>query len=161
MIDIPQMAQKVTIDGGITYIALAPPGTALSKPAWQCKKISESIQVDIITLTGTSGTATITLAGGLTKTVTFNSDLHTTAIDFVNSFYADYIAQGIIISVVNDAILFTTTVPGVTFTHPAIANASGDLTGTINNTTDAVIAWAGGTLEFKWIALDLTTLLYS
>ncbi len=104
-------------------------------------------QVDTVTLTGTSGTASITDAGGLTKTVTFNSDLTTTASDFVTSFAADYLAQGIVLTSSTVDLIFTANVAGTAFVHPAIANVTGDLTGTSIITTmndDPIII---GTLE--------------
>lgn len=105
-------------------------------------------KVDTITLTGTSGTATITLAGGLTKTVTFaaagTTDLAQTAEDFVTSFAADYLAQKILITNSGADIIFTSQYAGYDFTSPAIANATGDLDGTVANTTanTSPVVWA-------------------
>ncbi len=92
-------------------------------------------QVDTITLAGTSGTASITDAGGLTKTVTFNNNLTTTASDFVTAFAADYLAQDIVLTSSTVDLIFTANVAGTGFTNPAIANVTGDLTGTVVNTT--------------------------
>lgn len=86
-------------------------------------------QVDEITLTGTSGTAEITDAGGLTKTVTFNADLSTTASDFVTSFAADYLAKDIILTSVGAKLIFTADVAGTGFDSPVITNDTGDLDG--------------------------------
>lgn len=111
-------------------------------------------QVDTVTLTGTSGTAEITLAGGLTKTVTFatggTTDLTQTAADFVTSFAADYLAEGIVITSSGADIIFTSTTYGLAFVSPAIANLTGDLDGSVANTQanvlvgQAEISAAGG-----------------
>ena len=42
MAAIPQYAMKITVDGNITYIAKASPGTSLSSPSWQVKKVDET-----------------------------------------------------------------------------------------------------------------------
>lgn len=90
-------------------------------------------QIDAITLTGESGTANVTLAGGLTKLVTFGDDLADTADDFVTSHAAAYDAVGIVVTAVEGVLIFTAKVPGTAFVHPAIANATGDLAGTVEN----------------------------
>ena len=95
--------------------------------------VADTAQVEIVTLTGTSGTANITGAGGLTKLVTFGDDLPDTAADFVTSWAADYLAVGIVITNNGETIVFTANVAGTGFTQPAIANASGDLAGTVAN----------------------------
>lgn len=100
-------------------------------------------QVETVTLTGTSGTATITLAGGLTKTVTFDTDLATTAANFDTDFSADYTAQGITITSSGDDIIFTAAVAGTAFTAPVITNATGDLDGSVAHTTANATATAG------------------
>jgi hypothetical protein len=111
-------------------------------------------QVDTVTLTGTNGTAEITLAGGLTKTVTFatggTTDLTQTAADFVTSFAADYLAEGIVLTSSAADLIFTAQSYGVAFTSPAIANLTGDLSGSVANTQanvlvgQAEITGAGG-----------------
>lgn len=37
-----QLATKVTVSGSVTYIGVAPPGTAQSTAGWQCKKVDET-----------------------------------------------------------------------------------------------------------------------
>jgi len=91
-------------------------------------------QIDSITLTGESGTANVTLAGGLTKLATFGDDLEDTADDFVTSHAAAYDAVGIVVTAASGVLIFTAKVAGVAFAHPAIANVSGDLAGTVANT---------------------------
>lgn len=103
-------------------------------------------QKDEVTLTGTSGTAEITLAGGLTKTVTFATggtlDLSQTALDFVTSFAADYLAEGIVIIADAAKIVFEASNYGIPFTSPAIANLTGDLSGTVANVVTNVVVGA-------------------
>ncbi len=114
-------------------------------------------QVDTVTLTGTNGTAEITGAGGLTKTVTFatggTTDLTQTAADFVTSFAADYLAEGIVLTSSAADLIFTAQSYGVAFTSPAIANLTGDLSGSVANTQanvlvgQAEITGAGGLIK--------------
>jgi len=110
-------------------------------------------QVDTITLTGTSGTANIIGAGGLTKLVTFSSDLTTTADNFVTAFATDYLAQGIVITSNVADLIFTANIAGVPFTNPAIANVSGNLNGTITHTnlnaTEGIIPGFKGVIYFR------------
>lgn len=92
-------------------------------------------QKETVTLTGTSGTATIAAAGGLTKTATFATDLTTTAANFVTAFAADYLAQGIVVTSSVADLIFEAQTAGVPFTAPTITNATGDLSGTVAHTT--------------------------
>lgn len=123
----------VTGTGGLTKTATYTQGTA---------------QVDTITLTGTSGTATVDVAGGLTKTATFNTDLTTTASDFVTAFAADYLAVGITLTSSGADLIFTATDPGTAFSSPTITNATGDLAGTVDNTTPNVTDLAATAAAF-------------
>lgn len=107
-------------------------------------------QVEKITLSGSSGTANVTGAGGLTKAVTFGTDLATTAAAFVTSHAAAYLAVGIVVTststgATNGVIVFTASVGGTAFTVPAIANTSGNLAGTVAHTTANI---DGTTLQF-------------
>lgn len=88
-------------------------------------------QVETVTLTGTSGTATISDAGGLDKVTTFDSDLITTAANFVTSHAAAYFAEDIVVTSSGADIIFTALVAGTEFTSPTIANTTGDLDGTV------------------------------
>jgi len=92
-------------------------------------------QKETVTVTGTSGTATITAAGGLTKTVTFATDLATTTANFATAFAADYLAEGIVVTNSGATIIFEAQTAGTAFTAPLIANATGDLAGTVAHTT--------------------------
>ena len=92
-------------------------------------------QVETVTLSGTSGTATISATGGLTKTVTFDTDLTTTASNFVTTNAADYLAEGVVLTSSGADLIFTAQTSGVEFTQPTIVNATGDLIGTVTAST--------------------------
>jgi hypothetical protein len=74
-------------------------------------------RIDTLTLTGTGGTATI-CCGTLEKTATYNASLTQTALDFKNSFEADYLAIGIVLTNSGDDLIFTANVAGVDFPSP-------------------------------------------
>ena len=96
---------------------------------------SDVAQVETVTLTGTSGTAEITVAGGLTKTVTFNTSLTQTATDFDSDHSAAYTAEGITVTTSGADIIFTAAVAGTPFDAPVITNLTGDLDGSVVATT--------------------------
>lgn len=75
---------------------------------------------DTITVSGTTGYAQIAAAGGLTKTITFNTDLTTTNSAFVTAFAADYLAQGIVLTSSTVNLIFEANVAGTDFTSPTI-----------------------------------------
>lgn len=86
-----------------------------------------------ITFTGTSGTANVTGVGGLTKVATFGDSLADTAADFVTSHEDAYAAVGITITNPSGAIVLFTPANAYTyFANPVVANATGDLAGTVN-----------------------------
>lgn len=91
-------------------------------------------QTEIITLSGTSGTAIITEAGGLTKTVSFVTSLTVSAANFVTANAAAYLAQGITLTSDEDTIIFVSE-SGEHFSVPIITNSTGNLTGTVTETT--------------------------
>ena len=103
-------------------------------------EITPVAQVDTITLTWTSGTATITWAWALTKVATFDTNLTTTASNFVTANEAAYAAQGITLTSSTDDLIFTATIAGDSFTSPSIENTTTDLDGTVANTTANVSA---------------------
>lgn len=96
---------------------------------------ANTAQVATVTLTGTSGTASITVAGGLTKTVTFNTTLTQTATDFDSTHSADYTTAGITVTSSGADIIFTAAVAGTPFDLPVITNVTGNLAGTVVATT--------------------------
>lgn len=96
---------------------------------------SNTAQVATVTLTGTSGTANITVAGGLTKLVTFNTSLTQTATDFDTTHSAAYTTAGITVTTSGADIIFTAAVAGTPFDAPVITNITGDLAGTVVATT--------------------------
>lgn len=91
-------------------------------------------QIDTITLTGASGTATIAAAGGLSKTITFETSLTTTAANFVAANAAAYLAVGIVLTCLTNHLIFTDADPGLGFTSPTITNATTNLAGSVANT---------------------------
>jgi len=95
---------------------------------------SSTKQKDTITLSGSSGTASITVAGGLTKTVTFSGNLTTTATNFKTANAAAYLAQGITLTSSTNTLIFESVTAGEYFDNPIITNATGDLAGTVANT---------------------------
>lgn len=84
-----------------------------------------------VTLTGTSGTATVSILG-LSLTATFDTNLTTTAAGFVTSHYDTLAAVGVTVSSAAAVVTFTTRDTSVI---PAfsIANATGDLAGTLGS----------------------------
>jgi hypothetical protein len=92
-------------------------------------------RVDTITLTGTSGTATILCDGG-SHTATFNGTLTTTASDFVTANAAAYLAGGVVLTSSGANLIFTSSVAGVDFTgNTTCTNATGNLAGSVVATT--------------------------
>lgn len=91
----------------------------------------EARQREIITLSGTSGTANITAAGGLTKLVTFATDLATTAANFVASHAAAYLAAGIVVTCSGEKLCFVSSLVNNSHVAPIITNATGNLAGTV------------------------------
>jgi len=91
-------------------------------------------QVETLTLTGTSGTATVTL-GGKTYLATFTTDLATSAANFVTSHSAALLLRGITVTSSTDTVIFTATIAGMPFSAPTIAGVSGNLGGSVAHTT--------------------------
>lgn len=86
----------------------------------------------VVTLTGTSGTANITV-GGVDYLATFTTNLTTSANNFVTSHSAALLALGITVTANSGALTFV----AATETFPTIArtNVSGDLSATIASVT--------------------------
>lgn len=97
-------------------------------------------QINEVTLTGTSGTANIDV-DGTNYLATFNTDLTTTASDFVTS-HATALNTADITVTSNAAVLTFTAQSTTAFTIAAPVNASGDLAGTESSATaDQVLMW--------------------
>lgn len=95
------------------------------------------------TLTGSSGTANITVSG-IAYLVTYTSSLSTSATNFVNSWAATLAGRGITVSANGARLVFTGAVGG----GVAIANVSGDLSGTaLAATPITIFIPQGGTSE--------------
>ncbi len=91
-------------------------------------------QKDTLTLTGTKGTAKITLMGK-DYAVEWTTDLAGTAAKFVTNHAAAIAKRGITVTSSTANIIFTSSVPGQPFTSPVIANVTTDLDGSVANTT--------------------------
>jgi len=84
---------------------------------------------------GTSGTANVAAAGGLTKLATFVSTLTVTCTNFAAAHAAAYLAVGIVLTSSGETIVMESVAVGQEFVHPTITNVSGDLAGSVANTT--------------------------
>ena len=91
-------------------------------------------QVDTITVTGTSGTANVTVAG-VNYLATFDTDLTTTAANFVTAHEDALLARDIVVTSLTADIILTSNIAGMPFGTSAIANVSGDLAGSRAATT--------------------------
>ena len=96
-------------------------------------------QVNTITLTGTSGTATVTVKG-VAKVATFATDLSTTATNFVAANAAAYLAAGLVLTSSGAGLIFTAKVAGVGFAVGTAINLTTNLAGTSVATTANVAA---------------------
>lgn len=99
-------------------------------------------QVETVTLTGTIGYCDIINAGALTKRVTYDTDLETTASNFYTTNAADYLAKNIVLTVDGESLVFTAQTAGTGFTSPAISGYAGDMAGSVVNTNANVEAVA-------------------
>lgn len=91
-------------------------------------------QVEAVTVTGTGGTANINV-NGVNYLATFDTDLTTTAANFVTTHAAALLLRGIIVTSAVAVISFTSAIAGQPFAAPTIANVSGDLAGSVAQTT--------------------------
>lgn len=86
---------------------------------------------DTVTLTGTSGRATI-VCNGVSRTAVWNTSLIQTATDFVTVNAADYLAAGVVLTRSSHVLIFTATVAGVDFTgSTSITNGIPNLAGSV------------------------------
>jgi hypothetical protein len=104
-------------------------------------------QVEVITLTGSGGTATVAEAGGLSKVATWGTDLSTTAAAFVSSWAAAYTGVGITITSLGPTVIFTAAVPGTGFTAPTITNLTTDLAGTVAHIAPNIASGGTGAIR--------------
>ena len=93
-------------------------------------------EVDTVTLTGTSGTANVNI-NGVDYLATFDTDLTTTAANFVTSHAATILAREgkLVVTSSGADIIVTAGVAGMAQQDPTVANVSGDLAGSNANTT--------------------------
>jgi len=110
-------------------------------------------EVNTVTLTGTSGTANVTV-GGVNYLATFNTSLNQTHADFVALHAAALALRGITLTGTTTAI-FTSAVPGQPIPDPTVTNVTGDLAGANVDTTPntAPSALAAGESEDIFLAL--------
>jgi len=101
-------------------------------------------QVDTHTLSGTSGTANITI-NGVTYLATFATSLTVTATNFRTTWAATLLALGITVTSGAGTVILTATIPGQPFTSTLAVNVTGDLAGTVAHTTANTAAAALGT----------------
>lgn len=88
-------------------------------------------QVALLTLSGTSGLAHVGGADDTIYELVFNTDLLTTAQDFVTNYEADYLALGIVLTAgAVNTLIFTAAVAGEPFFAPFCVNVLGDLAAT-------------------------------
>ena len=93
-------------------------------------------EVDTVTLTGTSGTANVNI-NGVDYLATFDTDLTTTAANFVTSHAATILAREgkLVVTSSGADVIITAGVAGMAQQDPTVANVSGNLAGSNANTT--------------------------
>ena len=93
-------------------------------------------EVDTVTLTGTSGTANVNI-NGVDYLATFDTDLTTTAANFVTAHAATILAREgkLVVTSSGADIIVTAGIAGMAQQDPTVANVSGDLAGSNANTT--------------------------
>lgn len=112
---------------------------ATSPTSSQIKRVSfksgdgSVAQIATLTISGSSGTATVTFMGD-TYLCTFTSDLTTSAANFVTSHAATILLRGVTVTSSVADIVFTSAIEGQPFTNPTIANTTGNLTGSVAST---------------------------
>lgn len=155
MTDVVKVNKKVMVQPGLICSASVTATNDFINDATVVQNLptitsAATAQVHTITLSGTSGTANVAAAGGLTKLATFATNLATTAANFVTSHAAAYAAVGITLTTTSTGatdgkLVFTAAVAGTAFTAPTITNASGDLAGSVAATQANVPAFTYAT----------------
>jgi len=84
----------------------------------------------------------------LTKLATFDTDLTTTAADFVTAHEAAYLVAGIVLTSSTADLIFTASVAGTPFSAPVAVNLTGDLNGTEVATTANVTGLEDAAADF-------------
>lgn len=112
---------------------------ATSPSSSQIKRIAASdgavAEVDTVTMTGTSGTANVTV-GGIAYLATFATSLTVTCTNFVALHAAALLLRDIVLTSSTDTLIFTANIPGQPQVDPTVSAAvTGDLTGSNANTT--------------------------
>lgn len=110
-------------------------------------------QVGSITLTGTAGTANITVMGK-TYLATFNSSLTQTAADFVTTHATALALRHVTVTSTTAKIIFTSSIAGVSFGTPTIANVTSNLNGGAYSATTANTAPAALTTDEAYSAFQ-------
>lgn len=95
-------------------------------------------QVDTVTVTGSSGTANVTIQG-VDYLATFNTNLNTTVTDFLDDYTTILAARNITLTNAGADIVITSSIAGVPITGTAITNVSGNLAGSVAATTANVL----------------------
>lgn len=105
-------------------------------------------RVDVVEFgPSTGGTGLVTCAG-LTKLATFDTDINTTADNFVTAWAASYAVVGVILTNIFNVMFFTADTPGTDFTPATeitFTNASGDLQASAGTNTANVTGSTSGT----------------
>lgn len=106
----------------------------------------EARQRKIVTLSGTGGSGTIAVVGGLSKTVTFATDLATTTKNFVTANKAAYLAAGVIVTSSGAKLAFTPKLlDQADIGTPTFTNVAPDLAGAISGFDQSTINLIGET----------------
>lgn len=119
-------------------------------------------EVDTVTLTGTSGTANLTVAV-TTYLLTFASNLTTTAANAVTLHAAALLLRGITLTSSGADLILTSSVPGQPTPDPTVAAVSGDLAGTnadtIANTAPTALAAGESVTIFEDLVTNCSRML--
>lgn len=113
--------------------AASPSSTQIKRVTYTSAAVA---QVDTVTITGTSGTANVAV-NGVNYLATFDTDLATTAANFVTAHAAALALRDITLTYPGSgaAVVLTSAIPGQPFAAATITNATGDLAGTRAATT--------------------------
>lgn len=109
-------------------------------------------QKETVTLFGGSGDATIAGAGDLTVmfSCAYPTSLTKVASDFVTANAEVYLAELIVVTSLENTIIFESAVAGVPFTAPTIETNSGNLGGVVTHTTANVVASNTGNIVYRF-----------